>query len=391
VQIEFYSGARVILEGPAALELVSAGEARLDFGKLSARVPEPAHGFKVYTPEATVTDLGTEFGLNLRKAQPAKLEVFEGKVQVATESTPDPRILNAGQGVEVSVRQMQPLREVDHSQFLTAEELARRESAELRARYQGWKDDDRSLDNDPATLVHLNFEDQRNLDRNLINRASMTRAASRAMIFGCDWGEGRWPGKASLEFNSVDDRVRLPVPGEFQSLTYLAWLRVDSLPNPWNAIALVDTFKTGETHWQILRSGRLELSVRVEGGKTIWDHLISPPVITREQFGKWIHVAGVCDVKAGRMMLYLNGQLVASKRMAWQHNLTLGTLELGNWSPTSQKTGANYRVRDFHGRIDEFTLLSRPLSSAEIRRQYELGKPREVTALAELAPSATAK
>src|SRR5882724_153715 len=391
VQIEFYSGARVILEGPAALELVSPGEARLDFGKLSARVPEPAHGFKVYTADATVTDLGTAFGLNLQKTQPVKLEVFEGKVEVATESTNQPRVLNAGEGVQVSARQMQPLPAADHGEYLTAEELARREASELRARYQGWRQGDKSLDNDPATLVHLNFEDQWNLDRNLINRATATRAASRAMIFGCDWGEGRWPGKAALEFNSLNDRVRLPVPGEFQSLTYLAWLRVDSLPNAWNAIALVDTFKTGETHWQILRNGRLELSVRVEGRKGAWDHLISPPVITQAHFGKWIQLAGVCDGKIGRMMLYLNGQLVASKKMAWQHNLTLGTLELGNWSPVSQKTSANYRIRDFHGRIDEFALLSRPLSAEEIRRQYELGKPREATAVVELAPASPVK
>ena len=62
VQIEFYDGARVIVEGPASFELVSSGEARLISGKLSARVPVPAHGFKVTTPDATVTDLGTEFG-----------------------------------------------------------------------------------------------------------------------------------------------------------------------------------------------------------------------------------------------------------------------------------------------------------------------------------------
>src|SRR6185437_9610804 len=77
VQIEFYSGARVILEGPASLQLLSQGEARLEYGKLSARVPEPAHGFKVHTPEGIVTDLGTEFGLNFQKAQPVQLEVFE--------------------------------------------------------------------------------------------------------------------------------------------------------------------------------------------------------------------------------------------------------------------------------------------------------------------------
>jgi ferric-dicitrate binding protein FerR (iron transport regulator) len=384
VQIEFNSGARVILEGPAALELVSPGEARLSFGKLSARVPEPAHGFKVYTPDLTVTDLGTEFGLNRPANQPMKVEVFEGKVEVATNGAATPeRILNAGEGVQVSARQLQPMPAVDARDFLSVNELARRESAELRARYQEWRQGDSALDTDPAILVHLNFEDQRNVERNLINRAIASRASSRAMVFGCDWGEGRWPGKAALEFNRINDRVRLSVPGEFHSLTYLAWVRVDSLPNQWNALALVDTFKTGQTHWQIQRNGSLELGVRMEGRIAAWDHLISAPVITREDYGKWIHVAAVYDGNSGRMILYLNGQAVASKVIKTRP-LTLGTLELGNWTPTSRKAGANYRIRDFHGRMDEFALLSRPMSGEEIRRQYELGKPREITAIAGL-------
>src|SRR6185312_6463295 len=74
VQIEFYDGARVILEGPASLKLVSSGEARLEYGKLSARVPEPAHGFKIDTADVTVTDLGTEFGLTRQPNQPVKVE-----------------------------------------------------------------------------------------------------------------------------------------------------------------------------------------------------------------------------------------------------------------------------------------------------------------------------
>jgi hypothetical protein len=310
---------------------------------------------------------------------------------VATESTNQPQVLEAGDGVRVSQREVQPLPEAERVKYLSAEELAWRESTELRARYQGWRQDDKSLDKDPATLVHLNFEDQRNLDRNLINHATAARAASRAMIFGCDWGEGRWPGKAALEFNNIDDRVRLPVPGEFQSLTYLAWLRVDGLPNHWNAIALVDTFKTGETHWQILRNGSLELSVRTEGGKAAWDQLISPPVITRDHFGNWIHVAAVCDGNTGSMVLYLNGRPVASKNMTRSHKLTLGTMELGNWSSMSQQASPNYRIRDFHGRIDEFTLLSRPLSAEEIYRQYEVGKQRAATAVAELEMSSPVK
>src|SRR6185437_16744793 len=99
--------------------------------------------------------------------------------------------------------------------------------------------------------------------------------------------------KEALEFNSAEDRVRLPVPGEFHSLSYMAWLRVDSLPNAWNALALVDTFKSGETHWQLHRNGSMELSVRPVGGKSGWDRLLSRPIITHALLGHWIQLAAV--------------------------------------------------------------------------------------------------
>ncbi len=389
IQVEFESGASVIVEGPAELQLISPSEARLRSGKLSAHVPEPAHGFKVYTPDVTVTDLGTEFGLDREPSKPVEVEVFEGKVEVALDSTNPPQLLNAGEGVRISSHRAEPMAEVNSSEFLSAEELARRESAELRTRYQGWKQVDRMLDSDSAALVHLNFEEQRNLDRNLINRAGGMRASGQAMIFGCDWVDGRWPGKGALQFSRATDKVRLIVPGQFQSLSYVTWVRVDSLPNAWNALALVDTFKTGETHWQLHRNGSMELSVRQVGGKSGWDRLLSRPIITRALLGHWIQLAAVYDGDEGRMSLYLNGRQVATKLARWRQPLTLGTLELGNWSPPAARAGAGYLLREFHGRMDEFTLLSRPLSSEEIRWMYEFGKPRETLNMAKLNPDSS--
>jgi hypothetical protein len=384
VQIEFDSGARVILEGPAELQLISATETRLRSGKLSARVPESAHGFKVYTTNVTVTDLGTEFGVVRELSKPVRVEVFEGKVEVALDETNQPQLLNAGEGLQISSHRAEPIDAVGRSGFLSTEELARREAVELRMRYLGWRQVDRLLDNDSATLVHLNFEDPRNLDRNLVNRAGGIRASGQAIIFGCDWVDGRWPGKGALQFSRATDKVRLSVPGQFQSLSYMAWVRVDSLPNAWNALALVDTFKSGETHWQLHRDGSMELSVRPVGGKSGWDRILSRPIITHALLGHWVQLAAVYDGNEGKMYLYLNGRLVTAKSAKWRQPLTLGTLELGNWSPTTKRAGTNYRLREFHGRMDEFVLLDRPLSSEEIQRLYEFGKPRETLNLARL-------
>ena len=127
----------------------------------------------------------------------------------------------------------------------------------------------------------------------------------------------------------------------------------------------------------------MELSVRPVGGKSGWDRVLSHPIITREILGHWVQLAAVYDGDAGKMSLYLNGREVASKNARWHQPLTLGTLELGNWSPTGRKA-ASYRFREFHGCMDEFVLVSRPLSGEEIHRLYEFGKPRETSTVAKL-------
>jgi hypothetical protein len=81
-EIEFEKGARVILQGPAGLELLSESSARLLYGTLTARVPAPARGFTVLSPGGKVVDLGTEFGLAVDQGgATTMLRVFTGEVE----------------------------------------------------------------------------------------------------------------------------------------------------------------------------------------------------------------------------------------------------------------------------------------------------------------------
>jgi hypothetical protein len=80
-EIRFQCGSRVVLEGPAGLELLSGRSARLLHGKLTARVPGPATGFEILSPQGKVVDLGTEFGLAVADSGATDVYVFEGKVQ----------------------------------------------------------------------------------------------------------------------------------------------------------------------------------------------------------------------------------------------------------------------------------------------------------------------
>jgi FecR protein len=82
-EVEFDRGARVILKGPAALELLSDNGARLLSGSMTAKVPVPAHGFTVYSPQGKVVDLGTEFGVSVDGPGTTSVRVFSGELTAA--------------------------------------------------------------------------------------------------------------------------------------------------------------------------------------------------------------------------------------------------------------------------------------------------------------------
>ncbi len=112
-EIRFRSGATVVLEGPANVQLLGENQLALQVGRLTAQVAPQASGFSVKTPTATVVDLGTEFGVQVDQNQATEVYVFEGIVAVhqagpeegapATEGQDwaSPRRLAAGQSLRM--------------------------------------------------------------------------------------------------------------------------------------------------------------------------------------------------------------------------------------------------------------------------------------------------
>lgn len=84
VELDFGSGAKVFLRGPAEFSLLSTSRGKLHFGELSASVPDGAEGFVIDTPSVEVVDLGTEFGVSVSRAGVADLHVFKGAVEART-------------------------------------------------------------------------------------------------------------------------------------------------------------------------------------------------------------------------------------------------------------------------------------------------------------------
>jgi len=86
-EISFVSGTKLVLRGPACLTLDSTNSGSLLSGAVTAKVSDPgASGFVLRTPHATVTDRGTEFGVEVDADGRSRVATFSGMVEVSGRS-----------------------------------------------------------------------------------------------------------------------------------------------------------------------------------------------------------------------------------------------------------------------------------------------------------------
>ncbi len=375
-QIEFYSGAIVVLQGPADLQLISPTEAYCARGRLRVMVPPSAAGFTVGSPRASLVDRGTEFGLQVGADDRTEVHVFQGKVDLYDPDT-DPegeprRELLTGQGVRLDGPDKVSAIGVNQRAFLTTQDLARQLELETRRRQDEWRQSSDALRRDPSLVLYYPFDAEPAWSRTVHDATGGGRPAHDGAIVGCTWVPGRWPGRVGLQFKRLGDRVRLHVPGEFRSLTLAAWVRVDSLPNPNNALFLCDGWKEGVVHWQIGHTGTLILGVRNKG-KDPNAHYHAEDFLTPEYFGQWIQLAVVYDADAGVVTHYVDGRAAARIPVKFDIPLRIGDAQIGNWNVPARRD--NSHVRTLNGCMDEFMVFSRALQPGEIEALYEQGRP----------------
>jgi hypothetical protein len=374
--LEFYSGAMVILEGPAEIELLSPTEAYCTRGKLRATVPPQAQGFTIRTPQLDLVDRGTEFGLRVGGKGNTEVHVFHGKVELYDPGSSgaglEGKALTTGQGLQLdgpgAVRGIEP----DPAAFKTAQELAVLSKAELQRRQQEWAMASAAARRDPSVALYYPFQPEQPWSRTLLDQAQGRQQPRDGAIVGSSWVTGRWPGKQGLEFKRVSDRVRIHVPGSFESVTLAAWVRIDALPNKNNSLLMADGWSVGGLHWQIGDDGTIILAVKAPGN-TPNAHYHAPAAFGPERFGRWSHLAVVYDRTAGLVTHYLDGRPVAELPVQFDIPLRLGDAQVGNWVPSS--SGSKVPIRFLTGCMDELIMYSRALTGREIEQLYADGQP----------------
>lgn len=360
VQIEFFNGTRLLAEGPADFEILSAGKAYCHSGRLRFHVPPRAHGFTVDSPALSVVDVGTEFGIVVSSGTSPEVHVFEGLVETRIPGRSDPPVpVRTGQAIRAVANAIESI-PINLKAFADEKEITRRASKTARDELDSWKSAARQLSLDPTALFHLNFEDQAAWTRTIANRANPASSASLpANIIGCRWSEGRWPGKRAIQIRSSGDRLNIDVPGKMNAVTLFASLRVDAPLVGYRSLLSPDSKEPGALRWGISDQGCLRLGIAMPS-KTVepnWEVVLSKPVITSSQIGRWISLATTFDGKEVRH--YLDGELIAKGWARSPGSLIIGGAEIGNWIESG--------TRQLPATIDEFMVLGRALSAEEIR------------------------
>jgi hypothetical protein len=354
------------------VELLSTDRVRCRYGKLRAHVPPQASGFTVLSEVAELVDQGTDFGLEVKPGGGAEVHVFQGKVSLYPPDSgraAPPREVAAGHGVRVE-RDGRPTDVAVAGRFLSPADLERRGRRAAAERHQQWLRTRERLRRDGRLLVYYPFQARDPSDRTLAAENAGGQGRDGAII-GCEWVEGRWPGKQALEFKRPGDRVRLDVPGHYDALTFMAWVRVDGLERKYIGLLTTDKWGDGRAHWQLREDGGLSLTVLRRPGEH--DQFRTPPLLGPDYLGRWTHLAAVYDPRAGKVTHYVNGRAAGSYDVLYPTPLQIGPGELGNWRAPPE--GHPNPVRSLNGRMDEFLLFNGALGAQEIEDLYRAGVP----------------
>ena len=233
---------------------------------------------------------------------------------------------------------------VDPGSFVGTREVQQRTSTEAGRRYRTWLDLSRKLQADPRVLVYYSFEGQQPWDRTLLDQAIGRGLRRDGGIVGCEWTEGRWPGKAALDFKRRSDRVRVEIRGRARCPD----------PDDLGPGGLFRQSPECPAAHRRLGAGRSPLGAQREG---ILIFIIkngpschSPVVLGESQLGLWTHLATVYAPARRLLTHYVNGR-GQEHLVPPTGRVVIGSANLGNYTDPPPDVRSDRVIRNLNGRM----------------------------------------
>jgi hypothetical protein len=187
-QIEFYQGARVLIEGPAELQLISSGEATCTRGKLSANVPPQAKVSASTRPKAPSSiSAPSSASMSAMRAPRSTSSKARSSCIKAAESM---KSLKEGQAMAFAPNRNSLA--ANASSFASLNEINARTALSDRSQFERWRAREHQLNADPGFEAAFRLPGRRNSPL----AAQSRRSGEDGSIVGASWTTGRWPGKA---------------------------------------------------------------------------------------------------------------------------------------------------------------------------------------------------
>ncbi len=414
MEITYKTGAKVILQGPCTYTAESAASGYLSLGKLTARVESrsrlpdgasrsrlpsgilptdcdasksrPAGGnyFVVRTPTAVVTDLGTEFGVEVDKSGDTESHVFRGKVAiVAMGDDGKPRgnelMLKANQSARVekrgdAVKSWGYVLRIETT-IATTKEFVRC----MPYSSEGRKNSSRAysdfvLSLKPAAYYRM----ERSVDGNPLRIFDSTPGGNHGLLGfdgsinkDAEYALGRF-GKA-LFFRGPMVRDYAIVPdypkATANRLSVSVWVSVAYRQSESSVIAANwGNEATGQFYLSLYGSdGDITACVTQHNGKRIEIREGAEHCVPMTE---WVHVAFVAD--GTELRLYHNGKEAASTACdGVLPNPPMRSMGIGCRTNNTGTAISSTMPCYWLGRIDELAVFNRALSLEEIHRLYE--------------------
>jgi hypothetical protein len=397
MEITYDTGAKVILQGPVTYEVKSAAGGYLSVGKLAAKLAKRAEGggrkadsplspfstplFSVWTPTAIVTDLGTEFGVEVSQEGQTTSHVFRGVVEV--EPCVDGQRLNGRKvrltanesvhiekcpnGVELNVRRGT----ADAAAFVRTEQLSALVEEQRLTPLHRWQTYSRQLRKDPALVAYYTFESA-GKDNSILPNVSAAGSVLDGQVDGAEWVLGRWPEKFALYFHGADtnNKVVLPEQERFKftkPFSVAVWFQASR----FQGISVPSLISKGAGAWRIQGCGNGSqcLNVNTTFGMPNGRDYPMPPATIEVTDGRWHLVVAVIHPgkDSHHKRLYVDGRMdgeIAVPAPIYQSDEAI-------WMGMSSV----YKDRDYQGRIDEVVILARPMSAEEVAAMFTAGYP----------------
>ncbi|MEQ8838501.1 MAG: LamG-like jellyroll fold domain-containing protein, partial [Lacipirellulaceae bacterium] len=284
-------------------------------------------------------------------------------------------LLLAGEGVPQRMNSEQ-------NRFVGPAQLAELADSRQGRHYQRWQNYCQQIQADPSLVAHYTFEEGEGWGRTLVNHAPTSDKSTYGAIVGCDWTRGRWPMKQALRFADASHRVRVNLPGAFDSLTLASWIKIETFYKE-RPISLLhpETNQERFVHWSIDRvptGGLMHFAETTNTTGSIKDRKHYSSVrhaISQSDLGQWVCLSTVVDSDQGTVSHYCDGRLVGTQPIKEMRQLGIGVCDLGNWPYSEWAKDTKFEVQNLNGLMGEFLVLGRAMDEREVRQYYEAGKP----------------